>query len=239
MFKKMKNFSNMSCILLLVSVIIFCSIYASRNKLYTEGLTGSTSTGLKDYIYHSGAPHALPTPLDWKETPQGLNCNLSNQPHVSGEADSFEACKKLFKKSYPTNIKTGIMSYFDLQENEKGKDYHNCGVSNISNCELKSSSWHSPSLGRNVTSRGYTLPNTIIKQPSSPPPPPSSPPPPPPTPAPPPPSGKCVPNVPALAALGNPIMDGIAGNGCKNFTTQASCGPIGPLCPQCCVWQPL
>ncbi len=55
---------------------------------------------------------------------------------------------------------------------------------------------------------------------------------------PPPPSGKCVPNVPALAAVGNPVLDGIAGNGCKNFTTQASCGPIGALCPQCCIWEP-
>jgi hypothetical protein len=164
MFKKMKN-SNMYSILILVALLVFCCIFGSRNKLYSEGLTGSTSSGLTDYVYHSGAPHDLPTPLDWKETPQGLHCNISNQPHVGVEADSFEACKKQFKKSYPTNIKTGIMSYFDLQENEKGKDYHNCSVSNISNCELVSSSWHSPTLGRNVTSRGYTLPNTIIKQP--------------------------------------------------------------------------
>ena len=58
------------------------------------------------------------------------------------------------------------------------------------------------------------------------------------TPSPPaPPSGKCVPNVPALAALGNPVIDGIASSDCKNYTTQASCGPIGTLCPACCVWQ--
>ena len=62
MFKKMKNFSNMSCILLLVSVIIFCSIYASNNKLYVEGMTDSKSDGLKDNIYHSGAVHAPPAP---------------------------------------------------------------------------------------------------------------------------------------------------------------------------------
>ena len=171
MFKKMKN-STMYSILLLVALLVFCCIFGSRNKLYTEGLTGSTTSGLKDNIYHSGAPHDLPTPLDRKETPQGLKCNVTNEtPHASGEADSFEACKSLFKKYYPTNIKTGVMSYFDLQENEKGKDYHNCGVSNISNCKLVSSSWHSPTLGRNVTARGYTLPNTIIKQPPAPPPP--------------------------------------------------------------------
>ena len=61
MFKKIKNTSLYS-ILLLVALLVFCCIFGSRNKLYTEGLTGSTSTGLKDYIYHSGAPHDLPTP---------------------------------------------------------------------------------------------------------------------------------------------------------------------------------
>ena len=168
MFKKMKNTSIYS-ILLLVALLVFCCIFGSRNKLYTEGLTGSTSTGLTDFIYHSGAAHDLPTPLDWKGTPQGLWCNISNTtPHSSLEVDSFEDCKKLFKKTYPTNTKTGVMHYFDLQENEKGKDYHNCGVSDISNCELVSSSWDSPSIGRRVTGRGYTLPNTIIKQPSAP-----------------------------------------------------------------------
>jgi len=51
------------------------------------------------------------------------------------------------------------------------------------------------------------------------------------------PSGKCIPNVPALAMVGNPILDGIAGNSCKNIKTKAACGPIGTMCPTCCVWQ--
>ena len=51
------------------------------------------------------------------------------------------------------------------------------------------------------------------------------------------PSGKCIPNVPALAMVGNPILDGIAGNSCKNIKTKAACGPIGTMCPACCVWQ--
>jgi len=51
------------------------------------------------------------------------------------------------------------------------------------------------------------------------------------------PSGKCIPNVPALAIVGNPILYGIAGNGCKNYTTKETCGPIGTMCPACCVWQ--
>ena len=62
MFKKMKKFSNMSCVLLLVLVIIFCSIYASNSKLYVEGMTDSKSDGLKDNIYHSGAVHVPPPP---------------------------------------------------------------------------------------------------------------------------------------------------------------------------------
>jgi hypothetical protein len=61
--------------------------------------------------------------------------------------------------------------------------------------------------------------------------------PPPPAPAPAPLSGKCIPNVPALAVVGNPTLNVIAGNGCKNYTTKAACGPIGTMCPACCVWQ--
>tara|TARA_R110002072_G_scaffold6333_2_gene37459 strand:+ start:443 stop:889 length:447 start_codon:yes stop_codon:yes gene_type:complete len=61
MFKKIKN-SNIYSILILVALLVFCCIFGLRNQLYTEGLTGSTSTGLKDYIYHSGTAHDSPPP---------------------------------------------------------------------------------------------------------------------------------------------------------------------------------
>jgi len=52
-----------------------------------------------------------------------------------------------------------------------------------------------------------------------------------------PPSGKCVPNTAALLAAGNPNLDIVANNGCKNYTTKETCGPIGTMCPACCTWQ--
>ena len=51
------------------------------------------------------------------------------------------------------------------------------------------------------------------------------------------PSGKCVPNIPALAAAGNPNLNVIAATDCKNIKTKAKCGPLGLLCPACCTWQ--
>jgi hypothetical protein len=173
MFKKIKNSTNMSCILLLVAVIIFCSIYASNNKLYVEEMTDINSNELKDNIYHSEAIHLPPPPLAWKGTPEGLQCKITSQtPNSSASVDSLESCKSTFKKYYPKNVKSGIMNYFDLLESEKGKNYHNCSVSDISNCELVTSYWTSPTLKRKVVSRGYTLPNTIVKEPPPPPPPP-------------------------------------------------------------------
>ena len=50
------------------------------------------------------------------------------------------------------------------------------------------------------------------------------------------PTGKCVPNVPALALVGNPALDVIAGQNCPKITSQGSCGPLGAECPACCTW---
>lgn len=49
------------------------------------------------------------------------------------------------------------------------------------------------------------------------------------------PTGKCVPNVPALAQLGNPFVDVIASKDCPKVTTKAACGPIGDV-PAACAW---
>lgn len=86
-----------------------------------------------------------------------------------------------------------------------------------------------------VKEKGFDYPdNDMNLTPLSPAPPPLAPAP---APAPAPPSGKCIPNVPALAAVGNPTLNVIAGNGCKNYTTKAACGPICTMYPACCVWQ--
>ncbi len=61
MFKKIKN-SNMYSILILVAILVFCCIFSSKNQLYIEGLTESTSNKLKDNIYHSGSAHDSPAP---------------------------------------------------------------------------------------------------------------------------------------------------------------------------------
>ena len=49
------------------------------------------------------------------------------------------------------------------------------------------------------------------------------------------PAGKCVPNVPALAQLGNPFVDVIAAKDCPKVTTKEACGPIGDT-PAACAW---
>jgi hypothetical protein len=74
---------------------------------------------------------------------------------------SLDDCKKLFKKIYPNTKNQGWMSYFDLQESDKGKDYHNCFVSNSSECKL-TSSLHTSPRGNHYTNRGFILPNTKI-----------------------------------------------------------------------------
>lgn len=61
MFKKIKN-SNMYSISILVAILVFCCIFSSKNQLYIEGLTESTSNKLKDNIYHSGSAHDSPAP---------------------------------------------------------------------------------------------------------------------------------------------------------------------------------
>jgi len=85
MFKKIKN-SNMYSILILIAILVFCCIFSSKNQLYIEGLTESTSNKLKDNIYHSGSAHDSPAP---SPAP-------SKQPSVKSPAPSptvYPTCK--------------------------------------------------------------------------------------------------------------------------------------------------
>ena len=89
MFKKIKN-SNMYSILILVAILVFCCIFSSKNQLYIEGLTESTSNKLKDYIYHSGSAHDSPAPSPAPST----------QPSVKSPAPSPAV--------YPTDRKSVV-----------------------------------------------------------------------------------------------------------------------------------
>ena len=98
MFKKIKN-SNMYSILILIAILVFCCIFSSKNQLYIEGLTESTSNKLKDNIYHSGSAHDSPAP---SPAP-------SKQPSVKSPAPSPAPSKQPSVKSpapsptvYPT-----------------------------------------------------------------------------------------------------------------------------------------
>jgi len=103
-------------------------------------------------------------PLQWKEVPKGKQCHgvmNDKKDHKSNVVSSFDDCKKMFKKFYPNNISKGWMTYFDLQDSDKGKDYHNCFVSGNATCNLESST-HTSSRGNSYTNKGYILPDTVV-----------------------------------------------------------------------------
>ena len=155
----------------------------------------------------------------WQQT---LNCSGSGPPDTRS---SFLLSSTHGSHGCKVNVPSGASGYCTCRDGKKL--LFDCGHSGFT-CEEKCANNCGPPPAKPV----HVLPPSKTKAECK-----KKPLPQPPKPAPAPPSGKCIPNVPALAALGNPVIDGIASNGCKNYTTKAACGPIGTMCPACCVWQ--
>ena len=260
MFKKMKN-SNMYSILILVALLVFCCIFGLQNQLYTEGLTGSTSTGLTDFIYHSGAAHNLPPPAPKpKAVAPMTNCQ---SPYFS-EPKQCPDKNFLFWK-FPTHVEQGATDHGVLGSLKDAGG--NCSkiCSADKNCSAwlinpaDGHCWTFPAFNKGDTAE-FSCKNNVgkwqgcvkadvksqgvnfIDVTSKPSPPPSLPP----APAPPPLSGKCVPNVPALLVANNSALNNISAVECPQKTRQEDCGALPafpqfgtPPCPLCCQWQPV
>lgn len=147
--------------------------YPDKKK---ESLSNIREGKIQDYTGLGGnaGPNILPSniapvppvsTLNWKNLPDAKECYAvaGGKSQVSNVVSSLDDCKKLFKKTYPNAKNQGWMSYFNLQESDKGKDYHNCFVSNNSECKL-TSSLHTSPRGNNYTNRGFILPKTKIKE---------------------------------------------------------------------------